>query len=61
MVIALDSRASGPGLRVRALAGDTVLCSLSVPLFTQANLMHALDFNQEEVEIILVASCCGNR
>ena len=70
-------------LRVRALAGDIVLCSwarhftLAVPLSTQvykwvpANLMlggggggnPAMDWHpiQGGVEILLVASCYGNR
>ena len=66
-------------VRVRALAGDIVLCSwarhftLTVPLSTQvykwvpANLMlggnPAMDWHpiQGGVEILLVASCHGNR
>ena len=66
-------------VRVRALAGDIVLCSwarlltLTVPLSTKvykwvpANLMlgsnPAMDWHpiQEGVEILLVASCHGNR
>ena len=66
-------------VRVQALAGDIVLCSLArhltltVPLSTQvykwvpANLMlegnPAMDWHliQVGVEILLVASCQGNR